>query len=128
MVQLIISSAGAGSLERWVLVELQGEVEPRGGGALPGSLLGDLHYTRELGHALKLAASSCSLLKSPLQPAELQMGFTTSVLAPSPLESPQTWEHMESGRGSRDDTPIFSLCKSLLCQIHQDIKNRPLKI
>uniref|UniRef100_A0A8C2TVR5 Uncharacterized protein n=1 Tax=Coturnix japonica TaxID=93934 RepID=A0A8C2TVR5_COTJA len=48
MVQVIVSSAGAGCLQRWVLLELQGDVEPRGGGELPGSLLGDLHYTREV--------------------------------------------------------------------------------
>ncbi|KAM6064397.1 chromosome transmission fidelity protein 8 homolog [Theristicus caerulescens] len=47
MVQIVISSAGAGGLAQWVLVELQGEVEPRQSGGLAGSLLGDLHYTRE---------------------------------------------------------------------------------
>ncbi|KFP63737.1 Chromosome transmission fidelity protein 8, partial [Cariama cristata] len=41
-------SGGAGGLAQWVLVELQGEVEPRQSGELAGSLLGDLHYTREL--------------------------------------------------------------------------------
>ncbi|NXA07684.1 CTF8 protein, partial [Sapayoa aenigma] len=40
-------SGGAGALAQWVLVELQGEVEPRQGGELAGSLLGDLHYTCE---------------------------------------------------------------------------------
>ncbi|NXG45579.1 CTF8 protein, partial [Psilopogon haemacephalus] len=40
-------STGAGDLAQWVLVELQGEVEPRQSGELAGSLLGDLHYTHE---------------------------------------------------------------------------------
>ncbi|NWT99922.1 CTF8 protein, partial [Urocynchramus pylzowi] len=40
-------SAGAGALAQWVLLELQGEVEPRQSGDLAGSLLGDLHYTCE---------------------------------------------------------------------------------
>uniref|UniRef100_A0A8C4U347 Uncharacterized protein n=1 Tax=Falco tinnunculus TaxID=100819 RepID=A0A8C4U347_FALTI len=48
MVQIVISSAGAGGLAQWVLVELQGEVEPRQSGGLAGSLLGDLHYTCEV--------------------------------------------------------------------------------
>ncbi|XP_009554365.2 chromosome transmission fidelity protein 8 homolog [Cuculus canorus] len=47
MVQIIISSEGAGGLAQWVLVELQGEVEARQSGRLAGSLLGDLHYTHE---------------------------------------------------------------------------------
>ncbi|XP_066050936.1 chromosome transmission fidelity protein 8 homolog isoform X2 [Chamaea fasciata] len=47
MVQIVISSAGTGALAQWVLVELQGEVEPRQSGDLAGSLLGDLHYTCE---------------------------------------------------------------------------------
>uniref|UniRef100_A0A8C3UVC6 Uncharacterized protein n=1 Tax=Catharus ustulatus TaxID=91951 RepID=A0A8C3UVC6_CATUS len=37
-----------GSLAQWVLVELQGEVQPRQSGDLAGSLLGDLHYTCEV--------------------------------------------------------------------------------
>ncbi|NXO62694.1 CTF8 protein, partial [Phainopepla nitens] len=40
-------SPSTGALAQWVLVELQGEVEPRQSGELPGSLLGDLHYTCE---------------------------------------------------------------------------------
>ncbi|NXL36718.1 CTF8 protein, partial [Glaucidium brasilianum] len=40
-------SSGAGGLAQWVLLELQGEVEPRQSGGLAGSLLGDLHYTQE---------------------------------------------------------------------------------
>ncbi|RMC09384.1 hypothetical protein DUI87_14392 [Hirundo rustica rustica] len=47
MVQIVVSSGGTGALAQWVLVELQGEVEPRQSGDLAGSLLGDLHYTRE---------------------------------------------------------------------------------
>ncbi|XP_061863599.1 chromosome transmission fidelity protein 8 homolog isoform X2 [Colius striatus] len=47
MVQIVVSSAGSGSTGRWVLLELQGEVEPRQSRVLAGSLLGDLHYTRE---------------------------------------------------------------------------------
>uniref|UniRef100_A0A8C5TVD6 Uncharacterized protein n=1 Tax=Malurus cyaneus samueli TaxID=2593467 RepID=A0A8C5TVD6_9PASS len=45
MVQIVISSSGAGAPAQWVLLELQGEVEPRQSGDLAGSLLGDLHYT-----------------------------------------------------------------------------------
>ncbi|XP_064242684.1 chromosome transmission fidelity protein 8 homolog [Passer domesticus] len=47
MVQIVISSGGTGAPAQWVLLELQGEVEPRQGGELAGSLLGDLHYTCE---------------------------------------------------------------------------------
>ncbi|XP_038004397.1 chromosome transmission fidelity protein 8 homolog isoform X2 [Motacilla alba alba] len=47
MVQIVISSGGTGPLAQWVLLELQGEVEPRQSGDLAGSLLGDLHYTCE---------------------------------------------------------------------------------
>ncbi|XP_053808978.1 chromosome transmission fidelity protein 8 homolog isoform X2 [Vidua macroura] len=47
MVQIVISSGGAGALAQWVLLELQGQVEPRQSGDLAGSLLGDLHYTCE---------------------------------------------------------------------------------
>ncbi|XP_063266897.1 chromosome transmission fidelity protein 8 homolog isoform X1 [Prinia subflava] len=47
MVQIVVSSGGTGALARWVLVELQGEVQPRQSGDLAGSLLGDLHYTSE---------------------------------------------------------------------------------
>ncbi|XP_041340244.1 chromosome transmission fidelity protein 8 homolog isoform X1 [Pyrgilauda ruficollis] len=47
MVQIVISSGGTGALAQWVLLELQGEVEPRQSGELAGSLLGDLHYTCE---------------------------------------------------------------------------------
>ncbi|OPJ78293.1 chromosome transmission fidelity protein 8 homolog [Patagioenas fasciata] len=47
MVQIVISSGGAGGLAHWVLLELQGEVEPRQSGGLAGSVLGDLHYTHQ---------------------------------------------------------------------------------
>lgn len=47
MVQIVISSAGAGGLAEWVLMELQGEIEARHSTGLAGNLLGDLHYTTE---------------------------------------------------------------------------------
>ncbi|NXM39814.1 CTF8 protein, partial [Gymnorhina tibicen] len=47
LIPLLSHSGGAGAPVQWVLVELQGEVEPRQSGDLAGSLLGDLHYTRE---------------------------------------------------------------------------------
>ncbi|KAM6409101.1 chromosome transmission fidelity protein 8 homolog [Rhynochetos jubatus] len=47
MVRIVVSSGGSGGLAQWVLVELQGEVQPRQSGGLAGNLLGDLHYTRE---------------------------------------------------------------------------------
>nr|XP_008541068.1 PREDICTED: chromosome transmission fidelity protein 8 homolog isoform X1 [Equus przewalskii]XP_023492968.1 chromosome transmission fidelity protein 8 homolog isoform X1 [Equus caballus]XP_023492969.1 chromosome transmission fidelity protein 8 homolog isoform X1 [Equus caballus] len=47
MVQIVISSAGAGGLAEWVLMELQGEIEARYSTGLAGNLLGDLHYTTE---------------------------------------------------------------------------------
>ncbi|XP_019360907.1 PREDICTED: chromosome transmission fidelity protein 8 homolog [Gavialis gangeticus] len=47
MVQIVVSRPGAGGLEEWVLVELQGEIQARYSTGLAGSLLGDLHYTSE---------------------------------------------------------------------------------
>uniref|UniRef100_A0A5F8H9K5 Chromosome transmission fidelity factor 8 n=1 Tax=Monodelphis domestica TaxID=13616 RepID=A0A5F8H9K5_MONDO len=47
MVQIVVSSAGAGGLAEWVLMELQGEIEARYSTGLAGNLLGDLHYTTE---------------------------------------------------------------------------------
>ncbi|XP_038609977.1 chromosome transmission fidelity protein 8 homolog [Tachyglossus aculeatus] len=47
MVQIVISSTGAGGLAEWVLMELQGEIEARYSSGLAGNLLGDLHYTIE---------------------------------------------------------------------------------
>ncbi|XP_019391617.1 PREDICTED: chromosome transmission fidelity protein 8 homolog [Crocodylus porosus] len=47
MVQIVVSRAGAGGLEEWVLVELQGEIQARRSTGLAGNLLGDLHYTSE---------------------------------------------------------------------------------
>ncbi|XP_012292746.1 chromosome transmission fidelity protein 8 homolog [Aotus nancymaae] len=47
MVQIVISSARAGGLAEWVLMELQGEIEARYSTGLAGNLLGDLHYTTE---------------------------------------------------------------------------------
>uniref|UniRef100_A0A2K5EVS5 Chromosome transmission fidelity factor 8 n=1 Tax=Aotus nancymaae TaxID=37293 RepID=A0A2K5EVS5_AOTNA len=51
MVQIVISSARAGGLAEWVLMELQGEIEARYSTGLAGNLLGDLHYTTELHRA-----------------------------------------------------------------------------
>ncbi|KYO42258.1 chromosome transmission fidelity protein 8 homolog [Alligator mississippiensis] len=49
MVQIVVSRAGAGAggLEEWVLVELQGEIQARCSAGLAGNLLGDLHYTSQ---------------------------------------------------------------------------------
>ncbi|XP_011756002.2 chromosome transmission fidelity protein 8 homolog [Macaca nemestrina] len=47
MVQIVVSSARAGGLAEWVLMELQGEIEARYSTGLAGNLLGDLHYTTE---------------------------------------------------------------------------------
>ncbi|KAL8195132.1 UNVERIFIED_CONTAM: Chromosome transmission fidelity protein 8 [Gekko kuhli] len=47
MVQLRLCRAGGGGLAEWLLLELQGEVEARDGAGLAGSLLGDLHFTRQ---------------------------------------------------------------------------------
>uniref|UniRef100_A0A7M4EM58 Chromosome transmission fidelity factor 8 n=1 Tax=Crocodylus porosus TaxID=8502 RepID=A0A7M4EM58_CROPO len=55
MVQIVVSRAGAGGLEEWVLVELQGEIQARRSTGLAGNLLGDLHYTSEV----RGSSSSC---------------------------------------------------------------------
>uniref|UniRef100_A0A8D2MC32 Chromosome transmission fidelity factor 8 n=1 Tax=Zonotrichia albicollis TaxID=44394 RepID=A0A8D2MC32_ZONAL len=68
MVQIVISSGGTGALAQWVLLELQGEVEPRQSGDLAGSLLGDLHYTCEV----RLdTAGTCRGQPSPASPSAL---------------------------------------------------------
>ncbi|XP_026575563.1 chromosome transmission fidelity protein 8 homolog [Pseudonaja textilis] len=46
MVQLAVRRAAGGEAE-WLLLELQGQLEARGGGGLAGRLLGDLHFTQE---------------------------------------------------------------------------------
>ncbi|XP_070617834.1 chromosome transmission fidelity protein 8 homolog [Erythrolamprus reginae] len=49
MVQLAVRRA-AGAEAEWLLLELQGQLEARGGGGdggLAGRLLGDLHFTQE---------------------------------------------------------------------------------
>ncbi|XP_015729828.1 chromosome transmission fidelity protein 8 homolog isoform X2 [Coturnix japonica] len=76
MVQVIVSSAGAGCLQRWVLLELQGDVEPRGGGELPGSLLGDLHYTREV---VQLEKPFAVLMKQAADPAGTRYAVTALI-------------------------------------------------
>ncbi|XP_063168862.1 chromosome transmission fidelity protein 8 homolog [Candoia aspera] len=51
MVQLAVRRAARGEAAEWLLLELQGQLEARGGGGggggLAGRLLGDLHYTQE---------------------------------------------------------------------------------
>ncbi|CAM9259908.1 unnamed protein product [Lampetra planeri] len=47
MVQILVSASGGGLDEGWLLVELQGHVECRGGGGMEAAILGDLHYTRD---------------------------------------------------------------------------------
>ena len=44
MVQMVISSAVAGGLAEWVLMELQGEIEAHYSTGLAGNLLGDRHH------------------------------------------------------------------------------------
>uniref|UniRef100_A0A8C9JQ10 Chromosome transmission fidelity factor 8 n=1 Tax=Panthera tigris altaica TaxID=74533 RepID=A0A8C9JQ10_PANTA len=67
MVQIVISSAGAGGLAEWVLMELQGEIEARYSTGLAGNLLGDLHYTTELHQAHWLQIQHLSLLVLVIQ-------------------------------------------------------------
>ncbi|KAK6477298.1 chromosome transmission fidelity protein 8-like protein [Huso huso] len=47
MVQILISSPEEGNPGEWMLIELQGEIESRQNTGLAGSLMGDLHYTKE---------------------------------------------------------------------------------
>ncbi|XP_032086779.1 chromosome transmission fidelity protein 8 homolog isoform X2 [Thamnophis elegans] len=49
MVQLAVRRAAEGGQAEWLLLELQGQLEARGGGGggLAGRLLGDLHFTQE---------------------------------------------------------------------------------
>uniref|UniRef100_A0A8C8EG29 Chromosome transmission fidelity factor 8 n=1 Tax=Otus sunia TaxID=257818 RepID=A0A8C8EG29_9STRI len=100
MVQIIISSGGAGGLAQWVLLELQGEVEPRQSGRLAGSLLGDLHYTREgvpvlivghhilYGRVVQLEKPFAVLVKrggGEAEPAELHAHYTVTALIKTKL-------------------------------------------
>uniref|UniRef100_A0A5F9C620 Uncharacterized protein n=1 Tax=Oryctolagus cuniculus TaxID=9986 RepID=A0A5F9C620_RABIT len=66
MVQIVISSAGAGGLAEWVLMGLPGEIEARYSTILAGNLLGDLHYTSEgyIAHRSQLTCSSLLTLLS----------------------------------------------------------------
>ncbi|KAG5273640.1 hypothetical protein AALO_G00153800 [Alosa alosa] len=47
MVQIIVSSALGDSPAEWLLLELQGEVVSRHNTSMAGSIMGDLHYTKE---------------------------------------------------------------------------------
>ncbi|MGH0115178.1 UNVERIFIED_CONTAM: hypothetical protein FKN15_070698, partial [Acipenser sinensis] len=47
ILKLISSSPEEGSPGEWILIELQGEIESRQNTGLAGSLMGDLHYTKE---------------------------------------------------------------------------------
>ncbi|CAI9161899.1 unnamed protein product [Rangifer tarandus platyrhynchus] len=60
MVQIVISSAGAGGLAEWVLMELQGEIEARHSTGLAGNLLGDLHYTTEVSPSCSAEGNPCA--------------------------------------------------------------------
>ncbi|XP_050167524.1 chromosome transmission fidelity protein 8 homolog isoform X2 [Myiozetetes cayanensis] len=86
MVQIVISSSGAGPLAQWVLVELQGEVEPRQSGSLAGSLLGDLHYTCEVVQLEKPFAVLVKQAGAPQpSPGEPQGHYTVTALIKTKL-------------------------------------------